>query len=192
MTDFFMPYSRVGELAGLRPYLLRVARARLRDEQRAEDVVQETLLAAVRSAGTFAGRSRLRTWVTGILLHKVDDAFREAAREASTRVQTHDADCDDPEFDASGTWRAPFSAWTDPELALESSRFRAAFDAAIGQLPPQQSAAFAMREVKGLDTESICAALGVTPNNLGVLLHRARMGLRRALDRDWFSVASAG
>jgi uncharacterized membrane protein len=68
MTDFFMPYSRVGELAGLRPYLLRVARSRLRDEHRAEDVVQETLLAAIRSAGTFAGRSRLRTWVTGILL----------------------------------------------------------------------------------------------------------------------------
>src|SRR5258708_15509088 len=172
MTDFFMPYSRVGELAGLRPYLLRVARARLRDEQRAEDVVQEALLAAVRSSGTFAGRSRLRTWVTGILLHKVDDAFREAARETSTRVETHGAESDDPEFDASGGWRAPVSAWTHPRHALESSRFRAALDAAIAGLPPPQSAAFALRELKGLGTESYCATLGGTPNNPGVPLHR--------------------
>src|SRR5258708_40050350 len=158
MTDFFMPYSRVGELAGLRPYLLRVARARLRDEQRAEDVVQEALLAAVRSSGTFAGRSRLRTWVTGILLHKVDDAFREAARETSTRVETHGAESDDPEFDASGGWRRPVSALTDPERALESTLVPAALDPALAGLPPQPSAAFARPELQGHHHQALRAA----------------------------------
>ena len=191
MTDFFAPYSRIGELAGLRPYLLRVARSRVHDEQRAEDIVQETLLAAIHSAGTFAGRSRFRTWVTGILLHKVEDAFRVDARETSAFVAMHGTEDEDADFDASGAWRSPVTEWTDPECALESSRFRAAFDAAIAQLPPQQSAAFAMRELKGLDTETICAALGVSETNLGVLLHRARLALRRALDQDWFSQAPA-
>ena len=147
MTDFSVPYSRVGELAGLRPYLLRVARSRIRDSQRAEDIVQETLLAAIRSSGTFAGRSRFRTWVTGILLHKVEDAFRAETRETSAFVTLHGTQDDDAEFDASGGWHAPVTAWTDPERALESSRFRAAFDAAIAGLPPQQSAAFAMSAV---------------------------------------------
>jgi RNA polymerase sigma-70 factor (ECF subfamily) len=187
MNDFTANLALLGELAGMRPYLLRVARSRLRDDHRAEDVVQEALLAALCAVDTFAGRSRLRTWVTGILLHKVDDVFREAAREGSMRVVPHDGEPDDAEFDGPGSWRTPISAWADPEHALESNRFRVVFEAAIAALPPNQSAAFAMRELKGLDTDSICTVLGVTPNNLGVLLYRARSGLRRALDRDWFS-----
>ena len=192
MTEFWILHSRMGELAGLRSYLLRMARTRIGDEQRAEEVVQETLLAAVRGLGSFAGRSRLRTWVTGILLHKVDDAFRASAREASAFVEAHDPSSEDCDFDSSGNWRAPVNAWTDPHCALEASRFRAAFEVAIAKLPPQQSAAFTLRELKGLETDAICAALEVTPANLHVLLHRARLGLRRTLDRDWFSQAAAG
>lgn len=174
------------EISGLRPYLMRVALSRLHDRDAAEDAVQETLAAACSSGAAFTGRSTLRTWVTGILLHKVTDAFRAWRREGKVPL-AEPAGEDDPDFDQDGTWRAPVSAWSDPERALECSRFRAEFEAQLERLPPMQSRVFAMRELMGLEPEEICRTLGITPNNLWVLLHRARMALRRSLDRDWFS-----
>lgn len=124
----------VAEVTALRPQLLRLAIARVGDPHRAEDLVQETLLAAIRGRAPFAGRSRFRTWITGILLHKVADLFRERARDAQVIVRAlpHDADDEgDADFDAQGAWRAPVNAWTDPQSALESKRFREVFDAGL-------------------------------------------------------------
>lgn len=177
------------ELAALRPYLLRVALGRLRDAYAAEEVVQDTLAAAIATDVPFAGRSRLSTWVTGILLHKVTDAFRARKREAGTFHAPEPESGDDPDFDAQGTWRAPLTAWSDPETALASSRFRAALTRALEKLPAPQSRAFVMREMMGLESGEICATLGVSETNLWVLLHRARLALRRGLDRDFFSAA---
>jgi RNA polymerase sigma-70 factor (ECF subfamily) len=178
--------SWASEISLLRPYLMRVALSRMSDREAAEDVVQETLAAACANDARFTGRSTLRTWVTGILLHKVTDAFRAWAREgkAPQRVLAED---DDPDFDEDGRWRASPSAWSDPEKALECSRFRAEFDAQLERLPGIQARAFVMRELHGLEPDEICAKLGVTRNHLWVLLHRARLGLRRSLDREWFS-----
>jgi RNA polymerase sigma-70 factor (ECF subfamily) len=180
--------ARVSELCGLRPYLVRVAVARLRDREAAEDVVQETLATACASASRFEGRSALRTWVTGILLHKVTDAFRAAAR-TPTDLQPVDPGAD-PDFDADGAWRAPVTPWSDPALALDCKRFREVLEAQLARLPEQQSRAFRMRELEGRESPEICAALGVTENHLFVLLHRARLGLRRGIDREWFSRAA--
>src|SRR5688500_20409857 len=87
-----------------RPYLLRYASLQLRDPHLAEDVVQETLLAALAGEAGFGGRSNLRTWLTGILKHKIVDAIRRLSRE--TTVAT-DAD----EFEAlvreRGHWGHP-------------------------------------------------------------------------------------
>src|SRR5690348_2420624 len=92
------PALQAGELAAHRDYLYRFALARLRDEARAEDVVQETLLAAMENAAGFAGRAQLRTWLTGILKHKIIDIFRAQARLASAAAG--DADDDrDQDFD---------------------------------------------------------------------------------------------
>lgn len=188
MSIFNATVSRVAEIAGLRPYLMRVAHSRLNDPDAAEDAVQEALVAACASGPAFVGRSTLRTWVTGILLHKITDVFRGRAREDRITFEAP-AEGADPDFDEQGQWRAPVSAWSDPERALECSRFRAAFDRCLAGLPEMQSRAFVMREVKGMDSAEICRALGVTPANLWVLLHRARLGLRRGLDREWFSEA---
>jgi len=180
--------ARVSELCGLRPYLVRVAVARLRDREAAEDVVQETLATACASANRFEGRSALRTWVTGILLHKVTDAFRAASR---TPTELHPLEsAADPDFDAEGGWRAPVTPWSDPALALDCKRFREVLDAEIARLPDAQARAFRMREIEGRESPEICAALGVTENHLFVLLHRARLALRRGLDREWFSRAA--
>lgn len=179
--------SRVAEISDLRPYLMRVARSRLDDPHAAEDAVQEALAAACSGGEAFSGRSTLRTWVTGILLHKIADAFRAWARAGRTPAFEPAGEDADADFDEEGRWRAPVSAWSDPQLALECRRFRAELEAQLARLPEMQSRAFVMREVQGLDSGSICAALGITEGNLFVLLHRARLGLRRGLDREWFS-----
>lgn len=176
--------AKASELHGLRPYLVRVAAARVRDREVAEELVQETLATACASVGRFEGRSTLRTWVTGILLHKVTDAFRAMARNPC--VQSADGAGDDPDFDAEGHWRAPVEAWSDPVLALDCRRFREELERQLARLPDLQARAFRMRELEGRESAQICAALGVTENNLFVLLHRARLALRRSLDREWF------
>ena len=180
------PASHIAELSGLRPYLLRVATARMRDREGVEDVVQETLATACASVARFEGRSTLRTWVTGILLHKVTDAFRAMARDPCAPAMAEEPG-EDPDFEADGTWRAPVDAWNDPSLALDCKRFREELDAQVARLPDLQARAFRMRELEGKESAEICAALGVTETNLFVLLHRARLGLRRSLDRDWFA-----
>lgn len=184
MSNMAAGAARAAELSGLRPYLVRVAQSRIGDREAAEDIVQDTLATAWAGVERFEGRSTLRTWVTGILLHKVMDAFRAIARRPAEReLPGHH---EDPDFDSDGTWRAPVEAWSDPELALDCKRFRKELRDQVSRLPRLQARAYHMRELEGRETAEICAELGVTEGNLFVLLHRARLGLRRSLDRDWF------
>src|SRR5918911_1327621 len=107
-----------GRVEAERAYLLRYATLQLRDRHAAEDVVQETLLAALAGEAGFAGRSNLRTWLTGILKHKIVDAIRRLSRE--TTLESVDAESTvedlDARFDETGHWRDPPQAW--PEQAL--------------------------------------------------------------------------
>ena len=171
-------------------YLFRYALVRVRDAGIAEDLVQETLLAAVGSYQTHAGRSSERTWLIGIMKHKVIDYFRVVAKNAQFQMMPADA-CDESEwFEESGPWqghwredRAP-SNW--PVHALESREFWGTFENCLSQLPPQMSIAFTPRESDGLTSTEICEILDVTPNNLWVLLHRSRAKLRQLLEVEWF------
>ena len=168
-----------------RPYLLRFASLQLRDRDAAEDAVQETLLAALAGERGFAGRSNLRTWLTGILKHKIVDHVRRSSREQTV------ADADDEGdfnalFDERGHWRDPPQEWKDPEGALEDARFRAVLEECLRALPERTAQAFMMREHLGLETPELCKELGVTPTHSWVLLYRARMALRLCLEKNWF------
>jgi RNA polymerase sigma-70 factor (ECF subfamily) len=167
---------------GERAYLLRYATLQLRDAAAAEDAVQEALLAALAGEASFAGRSNLRTWLTGILKHKIVDAIRRRARETPV--------AEDDEFDAlfneRGHWIDPPSAWSEPDAALAQKEFFAALEECLAKLPGRTSQAFMMREHMGLETADICKELAVTPTHLWVLLHRARMALRLCLETNWF------
>ena len=187
-------HTDADQLAQHRDYLVRFARVHLRDPARAEDVVQETLLAAMENRAGFSGKAQLRTWLTGILKHKIIDVFRRQKRDAP------DAGADDlgPEadeafadlyFDAGHEdhWRSAPPAWGDPERSLEQKRFWEVFDACSKQMPAQTARVFLMRELMGLETEEICKELGITPNNCWVLLYRARMNLRQCLEARWFA-----
>jgi RNA polymerase sigma-70 factor (ECF subfamily) len=182
------------ELERHRPYLLRFALLQLRDRSPAEDAVQETLLAAMQGAERFAGQSSVRTWLVGILKHKIIDSLRKAAREHPAELKASEAGAGDLEafFESDGHFAEPPGEWESPENALEERRFFEALERCLQALPQNTASAFTMREVMGLNTEEICKELGVSPSNCWVLLYRARMALRACLERTWFLGGASG
>lgn len=180
------------ELQQHRGYLLAVARLHLRDAAAAEDVVQETLIAALAGHHAFAGRSSLRTWLTGVLRKKVVDALRAGNRTpvpVSTLAVPEERRGITRLFDETGTWSAQPSAWDDPDAALAQGEFLRVLESCLGALPPATARAFLLRELMELETPEVAATLAITPNHLGVVLYRARMALRECLTRNWFLVA---
>lgn len=168
---------------------------RVRDAAVAEDLLQETLLAAIGSHHTHEGRSSERTWLIGIMKHKVFDYFRRAAKTAQIQLIV---DCDEDSFENSGPWRghwredqAPLSWAIDASQLLESREFWETFDRCLSRLPQPIAVAFTLREIDGLESNEICEILNVTPNNLWVMLHRGRAKLRNLLETEWFSRRAA-
>jgi len=178
------------ELEKQRRYLLRVAQLQLRDPDLAEDVVQDTLLAALSAQESFTGKSSVKTWLTGILKHKIVDAIRRKQRqpvfEASFGEET-DLDEFDPMFKDNGGWVAPPAEWGDPENALSRQQFFDVMQICLEKLPPNTARVFMMREVMELESDEICKELTITANNLWVILYRARMALRQCLEQNWFA-----
>lgn len=182
------------EIEQHRRYLLRVAQLQLRDNDLAQDVVQDTLVAALSGSRGFDGRSSLKTWLTGILKHKVVDAIRRRAKApVSLSVLDDEASLDDFDalFKANGAWDSPPADWGDPEAALGQREFFDVMEICLEKLPAQTGRVFVMREVMGLGTDEICKELAITANNLWVILYRARMALRICLDENWFGAGAA-
>jgi RNA polymerase sigma-70 factor (ECF subfamily) len=181
VTDF------ARQLETLRPQLLRYARSQLRNDAWAEDAVSETLLAALEKPQSFAGQSQLKTWLVGILKHKVVDQLRRHSREATILSADDDTDVDELLFAADGHWREAPQSWGSPEQTLNQRQFFEVLDVCVERLPPAQGRVFMMREWLELGTEEICKELGITSTNLWVLLHRARLRLRDCLQHGWFA-----
>ena len=172
-----------------RSYLLRYASMQLRDAGAAEDAVQDTLIAALEGRDRFSGNSSVKTWLTGILKHKVVDHIRRQSREQpllSGAEEGSEAEAVDALFLESGHWRQPPSHWGDPDKALENKAFMAVFEQCAKNMPVKNARAFMMREVMELSTEDICKELDVSTTNCWVLLHRARLSLRECLEMRWF------
>jgi RNA polymerase sigma-70 factor (ECF subfamily) len=167
------------------PAMLRVARQYVHNHASAEEIVQETWLAVVRSLAGFEGRSTLRTWVFRILMNVARRRGRTESRimielDAPTVAPDRFRDSDDP---WPGHWRdeaAPHD-W-GPEPALLADELRGVLASALAELPERQRAVVELRDVHGLDSEEVCALLSLTSNNQRVLLHRGRARLREILE----------
>ena len=168
-------------------YLYRFALARLRDPHLAEDAVQETMLAAIKG-NSFEGESSARTWLTGILKHKIIDLQRKQIREqpVSDLIDLDGSDSTmDDFFDQSGHWLEKPQTLNMPDSNLEQKQFLTILDECVGKLPKKLKAIFLMRDVHELENENICKELDITATNAWVMLYRARMGLRKCLELNW-------
>lgn len=174
-------------------YLFRFAMLRLHDRQTAEDMVQETFLAALKAYDTFKGKSSERTWLTGILKRKIIDYYRKNNRFVS--LETDDQLKPLPDFISQGKrrgrWQESFAPqyWGEnPDSLMDRSEFRLILENCIRALAERLVILFTMREIDEKSTEEICKELNISASNLWVMLHRARTQLRRCLEINWFSI----
>lgn len=166
------------------PGLLRTAMAAGLSRDRAEDAVQAALLVFIQRAPDFDGRARASTWIHGILVRKIWEERRGVRRDTSHEdigrlVESR--------FDADGRWVRPPRG---PDEALARGEVRRELTSCLEALPDRQRVAFTLREVEGFETTEVCNILDVTANNLGVLLFRARNGLRECLESKGFEGSS--
>jgi RNA polymerase sigma-70 factor (ECF subfamily) len=184
---------RPADIESSRPALIRYARRALRNAADAEDVVQETLAAAIVSSEAFDGRSSRMTWLMAILKHKIVDVYRRQAREVplDDAPDTDGPDDGDALFTPAGHWREPPSNWGSPDAALAQRDFMQVLEGCIDSLPLRMARAFTMRELMELEIDEICNALGISESHCFVVLHRARMKLRRLLEERWFALPAA-
>ena len=182
--------ERWAELYG--DYLFKYALLRLRDAARAEDAVQETFLAALKGGKSFAGRSAEKSWLVGILKNKIYDYFRKASRETSFTDLEFYSDEESERFAAEGLGKGGWihelgpREWPNPGEGLDNEAFWKAYRECASKLPKNIATVFNLREVDGVESKEICAVLNISENNLWVMLHRARMALRRCLETNWF------
>lgn len=161
-------------------YLTAYALRRVSDKSLAEDLVQETLLAALSSDGEFEGRSSLRTWLTGILKHKIADLYRAQARTPLS-LESMRADDEEPIETGIAANGDHFDFGGDPLKQLEHKRFWEAFQRELGRLPERNVQAFVASEFTPAESEEVCSRFGMSLGALWVMRCRTRAALRRAL-----------
>ncbi len=171
-------------------YLYRFALVRVYDSNVAEDLVQDTFLAALQGTRRESGPTAERRWMVGIIKHKIVDHFRRMAREPLHDDSRSDVPARDDDFLADGHWKPGVResrGWPDnPDALLEQRQFWGVLACCLDKLPPRAAQVFTLREIDEMDTEEICRLLHLTQTNFGVMLHRARKQLRNCLSTRYF------
>ncbi|MCA0901552.1 RNA polymerase factor sigma-70 [Microbulbifer agarilyticus] len=184
-------------LTELRQQMLKFARLQLRDDDQAEDAVQEALAGALKNEDSFKRQAALRTWVFSILKYKIADILRYRQRVIATSELGDDEYREqafmDGLFNSGGHWHKAErpSSWTGPQGGVHSDHFWRVFDACLNGLPEKQARVFMMREFIELESEEICEQLTLSTSNLHVTLYRARLRLRECLENGWFDPSTA-
>jgi RNA polymerase sigma-70 factor (ECF subfamily) len=166
------------EICQHRDYLIRFARRRLGDAALAEDMVQDTLLAAIQGIDRFEAKASLRTWLTGILQRRIADGLRRRAREPRYAHETVEVGDDGDE--AAADMPEPID-WRDPPRALAGRQLMRALGDCLRELPPLGARLFQLRDIDGLSHDEAAAAAGLDKRRAAVLLHRTRQALRSRL-----------
>jgi RNA polymerase sigma-70 factor (ECF subfamily) len=162
----------------------------LRNAHQAEDAVQETLLAALQSKDRFSGSASVRTWLIGILKHKIMDEFRRQARlgpdseSEDAAWEQDEAQRVNDEFVANGHWSHRLSNWGNPEHSVANAQFWSLIERCLSALSPRSARLFVLRDLWEMDTDSVCQELAISQSNLWTSLHRARLGMRQCLEQN--------
>jgi len=167
--------------------LFRFALLRVKDTTVAEDLVQDTFLSALKGIEGFKGESALRTWLIGILKHKIIDYFRRAKPEIlAADLTALGNETGDDIVRAHSHWERPVEWRGEPDKLLENKEFWRVFVGCVDGLPESHRRAFSLREIDGVSGDEICKILNITATNLWVILHRARAKLKDCLETNWF------
>lgn len=175
------------------PVMLHMARRHVGDQAAAEDVVQDTWVGVINGLDRFEGRSTLRSWTFSILLNQARTRGFRDRRVIASAVLTGD-ETDEPTVDCArfqgsdgrypGHWTSTGvpRRWEEPESRAVGQEVIEVLLVGLEQLPERQRLVVEMRDVLGMSSEEVCTALGVSPENQRVLLHRARASLRSTLE----------
>jgi len=173
--------------------LIRMARGFVADREIAEEVVQDTWMTVIQTLDRFEGRSSLRSWIFGILIHKAKDrGVREKRHTTFSALESLDDEgeeaVDPARFHRSGEWAGhwafPPQPWDGqtPEKLLASKQAIAAMQQAIDELPATLQTVLRLRDMEGVESAEVCDMLKITETNLYVRLHRARERVRQAVE----------
>lgn len=172
-------------------YLYRLAYLQLRNKEAAQDIVQETFLAALNTKNSFEGRSSVKTWLVAIMRNKITDYRRRSYKENVAEIPVDEFVTDKEHFNFLGLWRETVTRWDAcPEKLLTQKDFIEIMTSCINKLPIKFKDVVIARASSEKKTEEICKNLGITPTNLGAIIYRARMLLRDCLNMNWFKVKS--
>ncbi|MEE9492461.1 MAG: sigma-70 family RNA polymerase sigma factor [Gammaproteobacteria bacterium] len=170
-------------------YLYRYAMRRVRDASLAEDLLQETLLSALKSRDSYSGRSSEKTWLVGILKHKIIDHIRKQIRESPVDDIQALSDQMNQEshalFDTRGHWIRPPADWGHPEKVLHNQQIQTAFETCLERLKSTLAQVFTLKVLMGQSSDEVCNQMDITTTNCNVMLYRARMQLRSCLESHW-------
>lgn len=170
--------------------MFRFTFSRIPNREEAEDIVQNTFLAAHQHSAKFDGRSSAKTWIYAILKNKIADYFRQRFRQtAFVDLSNHNDGIPGEYFDQFGDWDQRYrpSSWQDePEHLLDNVHFNKVFRQCMDELPPRWQVAVNSKYIDDRDSNEICQELEVSPSNYWQILHRAKLQLRYCLEQLWF------
>jgi len=167
--------------------MFRFALTRVKDQDIAEEVVQETFLAAWKSKDSFSGKSSEKSWLFGILKHKILDHFRQLKKRGEIEFgDPGEWETAENLFQANGKWKAPPTSWgIDPEEAAENLQLMEALSKCVENLSDRFKSLFLLKEMDGLTADEICDQLEIKPANLWVMMHRIRSRLKTCLETNF-------
>lgn len=148
-------------------------------------------MAALKAKDNFKGTAAEKTWLTGIMKHKIIDAIRKKYRETAIEDKVLDFRAQEGVFDDKGMWKTGPEEWaSDPERLLSQKDFLKVVSQCFKNLPQRQGTALSMKEMDGETTQEICKVLNVSATNAWVILHRARVLMRKCIEAKWLEEKS--
>ncbi|MFV0540065.1 MAG: sigma-70 family RNA polymerase sigma factor [Aestuariibaculum sp.] len=166
-------------------YLFNYTFSRVKDRDIAQDLVQETFLAGLKSMKNFKGEASERTWLTSILKRKIIDYYRKAN---SNKGRAEVLMSQNKQNKSDGDWiekNVPDIFTKTAEDNIENTELRHAIHDCLNKLPQKQATVFKMKTIEGLETQTICNELNITASNLWVIIHRARAAMANCLKKNW-------
>jgi RNA polymerase sigma-70 factor (TIGR02943 family) len=157
------------------------------DAELAQDLVQDTFLAAAEKIDGFKGDSAPKTWLYSILNHKIIDHYRKKVRQP-VKVENQ---VFSTFFDEGGDWkveRRP-KKWDEEEKGhlLDDAEFQEVLNKCLDALPDKWNTCVKLKYLLSKNGEEICQELDITPTNFWQIIHRAKLQLRSCVEENWFS-----